>query len=102
MSATYSYTCVEVTTSNVPSAKGRSVASPGPNVTWAGASRPAASDSMSWLGSMPVTEPDGPTAEAISQARKPGPEPMSRTRSPGCNDSAPTMMRRCSTTSGVV
>ena len=61
-----------------------------------------ASDSMCSLGSMPATEPDAPTAGAISQARKPGPEPMSRTRSPGWSDSAPTMVRRCSTMSGVV
>ena len=63
---------------------------------------PPATEIMASLGSMPVTEPEAPTADAISQARKPGPEPMSRTRSPGCSDSAPTTMRRCSTTSGVV
>jgi hypothetical protein len=105
MSATYSYTWVDVTTSNSPSPKGSAVAWPGPNSTGAD---PAAcrlllaTDSMASLGSMPRTEPPGPTSSAISQARKPGPEPMSSTSSPGCSRSASRTARRCSTTSGVL
>ena len=61
-----------------------------------------ASVSMLGLGSRPVTVPSGPTSCAISAARKPGPDPKSRTSSPRRRARTRSVVRRWSTTSGVV
>ena len=62
-SSTYSYTWVEVTTSNDSPAQGRAMASPARNSTGAESASPGrarAMESMSWLGSTPVTDPARP------------------------------------------
>ena len=102
MSATYSYTCVEVTASKLASPKASSVASPSLN---SHGPRPSqrffARSTITALESTPATSPRSPTIGAMSYARKPGPIPTSSRYSPTFGASSCTNRARCPTTSGV-